>query len=211
MTIIGKQEQTLLHYKSEKNISNSAKYNNASFDTSIGGILKVKDASGSWVRLSNNIGTVPIYSSGDHFTAVLEWEAPYEWRGMALEFRVKVHGDQNAWKEWNKEWKKTGVTLSEPPSIAKPSIMTSMLAAESGHYKEVSIMWQIAASEVTSAKAYYKANGVSKSITLPNFTDGRVELSWKVDNPTREQNRLLPRTARSGSRQLGLRFAEWSW
>ena len=103
----GKTEQTLLHYKSQGDISGGATTNDAKFNTSIGGVLKIKDTSGSWVRLSESQQTVKIYSSGDHFTAVLEWEAPYEWRGMDLEFTVKVHGDQNSWKEWNRDWTKS--------------------------------------------------------------------------------------------------------
>lgn len=170
----GKQEVTLLHYKSQGDISGSAKNNNAKFDTSIGGVLKIKDTSGSWVRLSNTQQTVKIYSSGDHFTAVLEWEAPYEWRGMDLEFRVKVHGDQNSWKEWNKEWTKKISALMSPPNKIEPSIMTSMLTNEAGHTKEISVMWQIAASQVTSATAYYKTNGVEKSTKLANETFGTI-------------------------------------
>lgn len=170
----GKQEVTLLHYKSEGDISGGAKNNDAKFDTSIGGVLKIKDTSGSWVRLSNTQQTVKIYSSGDHFTAVLEWEAPYEWRGMDLEFRVKVHGDQNAWKEWNKEWTKKVSALMSPPATIEPSIMTSMLTNEAGHAREISVMWQIAASQVTGATAYYKANGVDKSTKLANETFGTI-------------------------------------
>ncbi len=235
----GKTEQTLLHYKSQGDISGGATTNDAKFNTSIGGVLKIKDTSGSWVRLSESQQTVKIYSSGDHFTAVLEWEAPYEWRGMDLEFTVKVHGDQNSWKEWNRDWTKKISALTPPPDKIEPSIVNSMLAIESGHAKEVGVMWQIAASQVTRAVATFKANGVSKSTTLPNesfgtiyvpsdqlindlqvevdymdsekhkvtgqkstkydvayfhqaknvktklLTNGKVELTWEVDNPTR--------------------------
>ena len=170
----GKTEQTLLHYKSEGDISGGATTNNAKFDTSIGGVLKIKDTSGSWVRLGSSQQTVKIYSSGDHFTAVLEWEAPYEWRGMDLEFSVQVHGDQNAWKEWNKSWTKKISALTPPPDKIEPSIVNSMLTLESGHTKEISVIWQIAASQVTKAVATYKANGVEKSTTLPNESFGTI-------------------------------------
>lgn len=170
----GKSKQTLLHYKSEGNISGSAKNNNAKFDTSMGGALKIKDTSGSWVRLGESQQTIKIYSSGDNFTAVLEWEAPYEWRGMDLEFEVSVHGDQNAWKEWNKTFTKKITALTAPPATIEPSIVNSMLTVESGHTKEISVMWQIAASQVTKAVATYKENGEAKSTTLANESFGTI-------------------------------------
>ena len=170
----GKTEQTLLHYKSQGDISGSATTNDAKFDTSIGGVLKIKDTSGSWVRLGSSQQTVKIYSSGDNFTAVLEWEAPYEWRGMDLEFTIQVHGDQNSWKEWNKSFPKKISALTAPPAVIEPSIVNSMLTVESGHTKEISVMWQIAASQVTRAIATYKANGVEKSTTLPNESFGTI-------------------------------------
>ena len=170
----GKSEVTVLHYKSEGDISGSAKNNDAKFDTSIGGVVKIKDKSGSWVRLSNTQQMVQIYSTGDNFTAQLEWEPPYEWRGMDLEFTIKVHGDQYAWKEWNRTFTKKVSALMAPPSKIEPSIMTSMLATESGHMKETNVMWQIAANKVTSATAYYKVNGVRKSAKLPNETFGSI-------------------------------------
>lgn len=170
----GKQKVTLLHYKSQGDISGGATTNDAKFDTSIGGVLKIKDTSGRWVRLNESQQTVKIYSSGDNFTAALEWEAPYEWRGMDLEFTIKVHGDQNSWKEWNRTYTKKVSALTPPPNKIEPAIMTSMLTNESGYTKSTSVMWQIAASQVTSATAYYTANGVSKSTQLPNETFGTI-------------------------------------
>ena len=172
----GKQEKTLLHYKSEKNISGGATINAAKFETSCGGIMKIKDTSDSWVRLTEELQTVNIYSANDNFTAKLEWEPPYEWRGMDLEFVVRVHGDQNSWKEWNREWTKKVSALLAPPKEVKPGITTSMLTSESGHTKQVSVIWQIAASSVTSATAYYKANGTQKSMKLANETFGTIYL-----------------------------------
>ena len=170
----GKSEQTVLHYKSEGDMGGSDKTNSAKFDTSIGGVLKIKDTSGSWVRLTNAQQTVDIYSSGDNFTAVLEWEPPYEWRGMNLEFRIKVHGDQNAWYEWNREWPKSVGALTAPPKEIKPSIITSTLASEGGSAKQINVMWQIAAGEVKKAVAHYKVNGTDQTATLGNEAFGSI-------------------------------------
>ena len=179
----GKSEVTVLHYKSEGDISDSKKTNSAKFDTSISGVLKIKDTSGSWVRLSNTQQTIDIYSSNDNFTAVLEWEPPYEWRGMDLEFRIKVHGDKNASKEWNQEWIKNVGALTAPPKEVKPNIMNSMLSTEGGSPRQTNVMWQIAAGEVKKAVAHYKVNGTEQTAILANETFGTIPVpSYQLVN-----------------------------
>ena len=168
----GMSQKQLLFYKSQGNIASSSKNNYTTFKTSMGGVLKVMDPSGSWVRVTSGGIRLPIYSDGDRFTAELEWEPPYEWRGKSLTFSLVIYGDQYSWKEWYKEFTKTGITTTDPPKAEKPSIMSSMLNVDDGHRKEISVIWQINANEVTQTVAHYKEDGVAKTDTLKAETFG---------------------------------------
>ena len=132
------------------------------------GTLKVKDKSGNWVNVSTSGTTVTIHSTSDGFRAELQWDAPYEWRGMALDFVVSVYGHHNNVGEWVYTQYFNNITLSNPPAKVKPSIVASMISTSSAYPKSVAVTWQISASEVTKAVAKYQLNGVDDMQTLPN-------------------------------------------
>ena len=165
-------QKQLLFYKSQGNISSSSKNNYTTFKTSMNGVLKVKDPSGSWVRVTSDGIRLPIYSDGDRFTAELEWEPPYEWRGKSLTFSIEIYGDQYSWNSWDKDFTKTGITTTDPPKTEKPNIMGSMLNVNAGHRKEISVIWQISAGEVTKASAHYKEGSANKTVSLKAETSG---------------------------------------
>ena len=161
--------ETLFMYSVKTgDIANSATDVDCYFQSYLGGTLKVKDKSGNWVSVPSSGVTVTIHSNSDGFSAELQWDAPYEWRGMALDFIIKVFGDQNNTSMWTYEQSFNNITLMAPPAPQKPSIVASVISTSSANPKSVAVTWQISANEVTRAVAHYKVDGANDMQTLPN-------------------------------------------
>ena len=165
--------ETVFGYSVQKgNIDGSATDVDCYFQSYGLGTMKVKDKSGNWVTISMSGTTVTVHSESDGFQAELQWDAPYEWRGMALDFVVSVSGDQNNTSMWTYRQEFNNITLSPPPAKANPSIVASVISTTSAYTKSVAVTWQIAANEVTRAVAHYKVDGVADMQTLPNESYG---------------------------------------
>lgn len=161
--------ETLFMYNVKTgNIDGDAKDVVCYFQSYLGGTLKVKDKSGNWVNVPSSGVTVTIHSNNDGFSADLQWDAPYEWRGIALDFIINVKGDQNNASMWTYEKSFNNITLSAPPAPQKPSIVASVISTSSANPKSVAVTWQISANEVSRAVAHYKVDGAADMQTLAN-------------------------------------------
>lgn len=163
-----KGEVVFTYSVSKGNIDNSATDVDCYFQSYGMGTLKVKDKSGNWVTVPTSSTTVTIHSEIDGFRAELQWDAPYEWRGMALDFVVDVSGDQNNTSMWHYRQEFNNITLMDPPAKVNPSIVASIISSSSAYPKSVGVTWQISANEVTRAVAKYKVDGVDDMQTLAN-------------------------------------------
>ena len=180
--------ETLIHYKSEQDISGSNYAPKVTYYRGVDGTMThFRDRGYSTVTIGKKESTnqCPMVDNQSYAIMNILWDIPSKYRGKKVTISWSIHHNGN-FTEKN-HWiniDKSSITIPAAPDLQYPMLMDPIISYETGNPNQVMVPYMLAATNISSMKAHYTevypSGTAEKTVTLPATTSDFVRVPADV-------------------------------
>lgn len=158
--IDGQERETLFHCESEKNIDSDDYCPLIYCYKGVDGAMVLNRARGYSkmnIGMATTRGVCPCEENKQYALVDLMWEIPDKYRGKSVKISWYIHHDGNTVAEANKtiNIQSSSFTIPAAPAVIQPTVMEPIISFEMGKPNQMMVPYMMAATNLTSIKAYY--------------------------------------------------------
>lgn len=158
--IDGQERETLFHCESEKNIDSDDYCPLIYCYKGVDGTMVLNRARGYSkmnIGMATTRGVCPCEENKQYALVDLMWEIPDKYRGKSVKISWYIHHDGNTVAEANKtiNIQSSSFTIPAAPAVIQPTVMEPIISFEMGKPNQMMVPYMMAATNLTSIKAYY--------------------------------------------------------